>query len=489
MLHTKTAEEIRDLFLSGEKTAEEITTHFLARIEKFNPKFGAFLSVFPTRALQKAKELDQKRKEGKPLGKLAAIPIAIKDNIHVEGEITTCGSKFLTNYKAPFSASAVKRIEEEDGIILGKTNLDEFAMGSSTENSALLTTLNPWNLECVPGGSSGGSAAAVSAGLAPLALGTDTGGSIRQPAAFCGIVGMKPTYGRVSRFGLVAFGSSLDQIGPFAKTSADAALLLDVIGTPCPNDSTSIKEEDASIYSGCKEPCGPLSIGIPKGLEDSLQGENLEQFIQAKKTLEEAGHTLKIVDLSLTKYATATYYILATAEASTNLARFDGIRYGVRSKEATTLQEVYNFSKEEGFGPEVKRRIMLGTFVLSSGYQNAYYKKAQKLRTLMIRQFADAFAQVDLIAMPTTPSAAFKKGAIAEPLDMYLQDLFTIPTNLVGIPTISIPQTLSSEGLPLGLQLLAPQKQDAFLMRASHAVEKLFIKDPLYPKNFAEGSV
>ena len=381
----------------------------MERVKKFDPEVGAFLRTMPERALKQAKALDEKRAGGKTLGKLAGISIAVKDNIHVKGEISTCGSKFLTNYVAPFNATVTELLEAEDAIIIGKTNMDEFAMGSSTENSALQKTANPWNLKCTPGGSSGGSGAAVSAHFVPVALESDTGGSVRLPASFCGIVGFKPTYGRVSRYGLVAYGSSLDQIGPLAYNSRDLALLMEVLGRACPKDSTSLPLPPEDYLNKLSGKIDGLKVGVPWQFLEQLQEEPKLVFLKALDVLKSLGASMVDVDLSILKHSIATYYILATAEASTNLARFDGIRYGVRAPEAKTLDEVYDLSeKEEGFGPEVKRRILLGTYVLSAGYKDAYYKKAQKVRTLIIQQFREAFKACQLIAMPTSPFAAFE---------------------------------------------------------------------------------
>ena len=471
-MHTLSAIEIRDKFLNNEYSAEQIATYFLERIEKYDDKVQAFLSVFKERALQKARELDKKRAAGEKLGKLAGIPIAIKDNIHVKGELTTCASNFLTNFKAPFDSTVVKLLEAEDAIIIGKTNLDEFAMGSSTEHSAFKKTRNPWNLNCTPGGSSGGSAAAVAARLCPIALGSDTGGSIRQPAALCGVVGFKPTYGRISRYGLVAFGSSLDQIGPFATNTKDTALVMEVIGKHCKHDSTSMPIPPDDILSKMNGSLDGVRVGVPWSFLENLAEEPRKLFDNAIESLKNLGATVVDINLDILKYSIAVYYILATAEASTNLARFDGIRYGVRSKEAKTLDEVYDFSKEQGFGQEVKRRILLGTFVLSAGYQDAYYKKAQKVRTLMIRDYKKAFELCDVVAMPATPSAAFEIGSKKDPLQMYLEDIYTISVNLAGLPAISLPGGLTTDNKPTGLQLIGPQKNDARVFEIASAFEK-----------------
>jgi len=471
-MHNLSAIELRDKFLQGEVSAVNIVETFLKRIETLDKDIGAFLAVFPERALEKARNLDKRKAAGESLGKLAAIPVAVKDNIHIKGELSTCASKFLTNYKAPFDSTVVRLLESEDAIIIGKTNLDEFAMGSSTENSALQKTHNPWNLKCTPGGSSGGSAAAVSARLCPLAFGSDTGGSIRQPASLCGVVGFKPTYGRVSRYGLVAFGSSLDQIGPFANTASDAALAMEVIGQHCEKDSTSLQSPAEDYLNHFDTNLRGKKIGVPWEFLKDLADEPRKTFEEALEALKSLGAELVDVDLNILKYSIAVYYILATAEASTNLARFDGVRYGQRSEKAKTLDEVYDLSKEEGFGSEVKRRILLGTYVLSAGYHDAYYKKAQKVRTLMIQQFQEAFRKCDLVTMPVSPSTAFEIGAIQDPLQMYLEDIYTIGSNLAGLPALSIPDGYSQDGKPYGLQLIGPQKEDVRVLQVANAFEK-----------------
>lgn len=459
------------MFIKGETSATDITTAALKRIEKHDAKIGSFLSTFSERALAKAKKIDQKRAEKKPLGKLAGIPMALKDNIHLLGEKTTCGSKFLSNYKAVFDATATRYLEEEDAIIIGKTNMDEFAMGSSTENSAFHPTKNPWDLACTPGGSSGGSSAAVSARLCPVSFGSDTGGSIRQPAAFCGIVGFKPSYGRVSRNGLVAFGSSLDQIGPFTTTVADAALIMEVIGKPCNKDSTSIPNPPEDYTAKITHPLKGTTIGVPWKFLEGLENEPRQNFEQSLEVFKSEGCQIVNVDLDILKYSIAIYYILATAEASTNLARFDGIRFGTRSARATNLDEIFDFSRQEGFGPEVKRRIMLGTYVLSSGYQDAYYRKAQKVRTLIIQQYKKAFTQCQMIATPTSPFSAFEMGQFQDPLQMYLQDIYTVPANMAGLPAISVPSGFCKKNRPLGLHLTGPMLNDGEVLRFAHQFE------------------
>lgn len=471
-MYKLSAKEIRDLFLKGTVTAEAIVSTFLKRIETYDPQIGAFLKVFKERSLKKAKELDQKRASGKPLGKLAGIPIAIKDNIHVKDELTTCASKFLSNYRAVFDATVTTLLEAEDAIIIGKTNLDEFAMGSSTENSAFQITRNPWNLECVPGGSSGGSTAAVAARLCPIALGSDTGGSVRQPAAFCGVHGFKPTYGRVSRYGLVAFGSSLDQIGPIATTAEDVALIMEVIGKHDDKDATSLPIHQDDYTNLLSSDFHGKKIGVPRDFLHHLAEETKEQFHNSLEVLKSLGCTLVDVNLNSLEYSVATYYIIATAEASTNLARFDGIRYGVRSKTAKTLDQVYELSKQEGFGKEVKKRILLGTYVLSSGFQDAYYKQATKVRLKIVDEFNKAFETCDLIATPVSPICAFKIGDIQDPLQMYLQDIYTIGVNLAHLPAISVPCGFSQDQKPYGFQFIGPRRSDPLVCQAAHTFSK-----------------
>jgi aspartyl-tRNA(Asn)/glutamyl-tRNA(Gln) amidotransferase subunit A len=487
MLHKLSAVELRDLFLKGEKSAVEIITYFLDRIDQNNPDLNAFLQVFHKKALDNANNLDKRKKEGKKLGKLAAIPIALKDNMHLLGEKTTCGSKILENYKAVFDATVTKLIEDEDGIIIGKTNMDEFAMGSSNENSAFGNVSNPWDLEKVPGGSSGGSAAAVAARLCPIALGSDTGGSIRQPASFCGIVGYKPTYGRVSRYGVVAFGSSFDQIGPITTNVEDAGLMMEVLGKHCEKDSTSLKLPQENYFPDDIEKTSfkGKKIGVPYKFLKNLDEKSFKNFEKSIEIVKNLGADVIDIDLDILKHSIAAYYILATAEASTNLARFDGIRYGLRSKEAKSLDEVYDFSRDEGFGPEVKRRIMLGTYVLSAGYQDAFYKKAQKVRTLIIDAFAKAFSNCDLIIMPTSPGSAFKIDGIQDIITMYMQDLFTIPASLAGLPSISIPNGFDEDNnnMPMGLQIIGPQMLDVAVIRHSNILEKA-LKLEKFPKKY-----
>lgn len=469
MSHRYSATALTHLFEKGEISAQEILEQSLARIEKHDQQLLAFLAVFKERAWKKAEALDKKRASSAKLGRLAGVPIALKDNIHVKGELTTCASRFLANYRAVFDATVTRLLEEEDALIIGKTNMDEFAMGSSTENSAFQKTKNPWDLSCSPGGSSGGSAAAVAARLCPIALGSDTGGSIRQPASFCGIVGFKPTYGLVSRYGLVAFASSLDQIGPLTTSVADAALMMQVIGKHCEKDSTSLNRPPLS-YALSQEVRGK-KIGVPWKFLSDLCPDVCANFHQAILAFKELGVEIVDIDLDILKHSVAIYYIIATAEASTNLARFDGIRYGARSERATTLDEVYDLSRQEGFGPEVKNRILLGTYVLSTGYKDAYYKQAQKVRTLMIQTFREAFETCSIIALPTCPFATFELGTIQDPLQMYLQDIYTICANIAGLPAISLPSGFDKKKRPLGLQLLAPFLHDHELLNFAHAFE------------------
>jgi aspartyl-tRNA(Asn)/glutamyl-tRNA(Gln) amidotransferase subunit A len=471
MMHHLSAYDIHQHFIHGETSAEAIVTHFLKRVEQYDQKVGAFLSVYHEKALQKARELDIRRRSGNHLGKMAGIPIAVKDNIHVKGELTTCASKFLSNYKAVFNATVTSLLEEEDAIILGKTNLDEFAMGSSTEYSAFQKTHNPWNLQCVPGGSSGGSAAAVAARLCPLALGSDTGGSVRQPAGFCGIVGFKPTYGRVSRYGLVAFGSSLDQIGPFASTTKDIGMIMEVIGKHDSKDATSLPIHQENYFDLFNDPVSEKKIGVPYHFLEYLKEEAKENFIQSIEQLKSLGCQIVDIDLSILKYSIATYYIIATAEAATNLARFDGIRYGVRAQ-GDTLDQVYCRSRTEGFGAEVKRRILLGTYVLSSGYQDAYYKQATKVRIKIIEEYQKAFQKCDVIATPVSPVAAFPLGSIQDPLQMYLQDIYMIGANLARLPAISVPSGFNREKKPFGLHFLSDRREDRLVCQIAYAFEK-----------------
>ncbi|CUS94582.1 aspartyl/glutamyl-tRNA(Asn/Gln) amidotransferase subunit A [Candidatus Kryptonium thompsonii] len=469
-----TYDQIREKLLSGELTCESIVKRYLEKIKEFE-RLNAFLSVFEKKAIQQAVEIDEKIKNGY-VGKLAGMVIAIKDNICVKDEKCTCASKILENFVSIYNATAVERLLNEDAIVIGKTNLDEFAMGSSTENSYFGPTLNPYDEDRVPGGSSGGSAVAVAAGLSTTALGSDTGGSIRQPAAFCGVYGLKPTYGRVSRFGLVAFASSFDVIGPFGNSTKDVALVLQVIAGRDENDSTSADVPVPDYLSYLDKDVKGLRVGVPveyfaEGLDDEIR-EAIEKRLDF---LRESGAILEKISLPHTEYNIPTYYILVTAEASSNLARYDGARYGYRSPQAKSLYEMYVKSRSEGFGAEVKRRIMLGTYVLSAGYYEAYYRKAQKVRRLIKEDFDKAFEKVDVIITPTSPTTAFKLGEKTDdPLKMYLSDIYTVSVNLAGVPAINVPAGFDSKGLPIGMQIIGKQFDEGTILKVSDFLEKNF---------------
>ena len=474
-LTSLTASQIRDLVTHKQVSAEELVRAHLDRIEQKDKEVRAYLTLCPDRALAQAKKTDRLIAAGEPLPPLAGVPAAVKDEIVTRGVRSTCSSRMLENYIPPYDATAVERLEAAGACVLGKTNCDEFAMGSSTENSAFFPTRNPHDLERVPGGSSGGSAAAVAAGLATVALGSDTGGSIRQPAALCGIVGMMGTYGRVSRFGLVAFASSLDHVGPFGRTVRDVALLLENIAGRDPRDSTAADVPVPDYAGALSETVSGLRVGVPNeyfaGLNPQV-GDNIQKGIELLAKL-----GFKVVPISLphTDYAISTYYIIATAEASSNLARFDGVRYGFRSPEYRDLGDMYEKTRDRGFGAEVKRRIMLGTYVLSSGYYDAYYLKAQKVRALIARDFLEAFEDVDVIVTPTSPIPAFKLGErVDDPLQMYLADIYTVTASLAGIPGISVPcgKTKGDPRLPVGMQILAEHFDEARLLQVAHAFEK-----------------
>jgi aspartyl-tRNA(Asn)/glutamyl-tRNA(Gln) amidotransferase subunit A len=443
-----TAIEFLSLLEQGAITSESLTGQFLQAIRDRDPKVKAFLAVDETAALEQARSVDTRRKRGEPLGPLAGIPIAIKDVLCTAGQRTTCSSKMLQQFVPPYDAHVITRLKQADAVLLGKTNMDEFAMGSSTENSAYQVTRNPWDLSRIPGGSSGGSAAAVAASEAPLALGSDTGGSVRQPASLCGVVGMKPTYGRVSRFGLIAFASSLDQVGPFAHTATDVALLLETIAGHDPRDSTSVDRAVPAYRQTIDQPVCPLRIGIAKEhFGEGLDAEVEQSIRTALKVYEQQGATVKQVSLPTSPFAVAAYYVVATAEASSNLARYDGVHYGYRAPVFENLVDMVSRTRGTGFGAEVKRRIMLGTYVLSSGYKDAYYVKALKVRRLIKGDFDRAFAECDVIMGPTSPTAAFPIGERStDPLAMYLLDIYTISCNLVGLPGISIPYGFTKTG-------------------------------------------
>lgn len=470
-----TAFDIKKGIENKDFTAEEVVSSLFERIKNVEPKVDAYLTLCEEYALNQAKAVDEKVKSGAPLGKFAGVPIAIKDNISTDGIKTTCASKMLFDYIPPYDATVIKKLKQEDAIIIGKTNMDEFAMGSSTENSAFKKTKNPWDLSRVPGGSSGGSAAAVAAGIAPVALGSDTGGSIRQPAAFCGVVGMKPTYGLVSRFGLVAFGSSLDQIGPFAKNVTDCAMALEVIQGEDPLDSTSYKGQYKSGYTDIlKDGVKGMRIGVPKEFFQS--GLDLEIAAAVKNSIEafkDLGAEVSEISLPITEEGLSAYYVISSAEASSNLARFDGIRYGYRPCEFDNVDDLMEKTRTEAFGDEVKRRIMLGTYVLSSGYYDAYYNKAQKLKKLIKEQFKEAFSKYDLILSPVSPVLPFKIGEKSgNPLEMYLADIYTINLNLAGIPGLSMPCAFSADGLPIGLQIIGPHFGEDKILKAAYALEQ-----------------
>ncbi|MCS6817558.1 MAG: Asp-tRNA(Asn)/Glu-tRNA(Gln) amidotransferase subunit GatA [Blastocatellia bacterium] len=471
-----TIDRLHEALRARTTSVTEVCRRTLERIEALDPQLGAFLTVNRDEALRRAEELDRDLARGEPLRPLTGVPVAIKDNICTRGLRTTCASKILYNFIPPYNATAVERLLEAGAIIIGKTNCDEFAMGSSNENSAFGIVRNPWDAERVPGGSSGGSGAAVAADLCVVALGSDTGGSVRLPAAFCGVVGVKPTYGRVSRYGLVAYGSSLDQIGPITKTVADAARVLQVIAGRDPRDSTSSNHPVPDYLAALGEEIKGLRLGVPREYFGPGLAEDVRAAVgQAIDRFADLGAEIVEVRLPHTEYAIACYYIIATAEASSNLARYDGVRYGYRAEGARTLREMYRRTRNEGFGAEVKRRIMLGTYVLSAGYYDAYYLKALKVRTLIERDFREAFTRCDLIIGPTSPTVAFRLGEKTEdPLAMYLSDIYTIMANLAGIPAISIPIGLSREGLPIGLQLHARHFEEEMLLRAAHAYEQAF---------------
>jgi aspartyl-tRNA(Asn)/glutamyl-tRNA(Gln) amidotransferase subunit A len=474
-LHFKTITELAAMLAAGETTSVSITHAVIERTAAVDGQVKAFLSSDPEDALAQAKTSDERRASGKAIGPLDGIPIGIKDTLAVKGQPLRCASKMLENYVSPFDATCITKLREAGAIIWGRLNMDEFAMGSSTENSAFQTTCNPWNLETIPGGSSGGSAAAMIAGEAIATLGTDTGGSIRQPAALCGVVGMKPTYGLISRYGLVAFASSLDQVGPFARTVEDAALLMEAMLGKDPLDSTSIAPQSKTDYAAAlKEKKGSWKLGVPQeffgeGIDPEVK-VNIEKAIDWYK---EQGCEIMDISLPHSELAVPVYYIVATAEASSNLARFDGVRYGHRSDEAKDAHTLFTKSRGEGFGDEVKRRIILGTYVLSSGYYDAYYLRAQKVRRRILGDFEKAFEQVDAILTPTSPTPAFKRGERAEdPLAMYLSDVYTISVNLAGLPAISIPSGFTESGLPIGLQVIGKAFGEADMFAIANAFEQ-----------------
>jgi aspartyl-tRNA(Asn)/glutamyl-tRNA(Gln) amidotransferase subunit A len=471
MMH-RPIHELTDAYRRGELTPTAVAESYLARIAEVDERVGAYLTVVREHALAAARESERRWRAGAPLGPLDGAPLALKDVLCTRGVRTTCGSKMLEKFVPPYDATVVERLRAAGVVVLGKTNLDEFAMGSSTEHSAFHPTRNPWDLSRVPGGSSGGSAAAVAGGLAAGAFGTDTGGSIRQPAAFCGVVGLKPTYGRVSRYGLIALASSLDQIGPFAQDVEDTALLLGAIAGHDRRDSTSIAAPVPDYMAELPRGVEGLTLGLPdEYFTDGMDPEIERSVREAIEVLRGLGARIERVSLPTTRHSLAAYYIILPAEASSNLARYDGVKYGLRVA-GRDLIDMESRTRAAGFGAEVKRRIMLGTYALSAGYYDAYYGKAQSVRTLVRREFAAAFARVDLIVAPTTPNVAFKHGEKEDPLSMYLNDIFTIPGNLSGIPGVSVPCGFSGAGLPIGLQILGRPLDEARVLRAAYAYEK-----------------
>jgi aspartyl-tRNA(Asn)/glutamyl-tRNA(Gln) amidotransferase subunit A len=472
-LHELSAAELSALLQSKEVGAVEVTESFIGRIESVDPFLKAFISHTPDLALETAHTVDKKRMQGTELHPLAGIPVAVKDNMCTDGLRTTCASRILENFIPPYDATVVLRLKQIGMPLLGKTNMDEFAMGSSTENSAFFTTRNPWDPSRVPGGSSGGSAVAVAAGMAPLALGSDTGGSIRQPASFCGLIGLRPTYGRVSRYGLIAFASSLDQIGPFALTARDGAMLLSVIAGYDPLDSTSLSEDVPDYTAGFENDIRKLRVGvISQGYKDAFDPEINAAVLKMVALLKENGAEVGEVTLPRSDYGLAAYYLIAPSEASSNLGRYDGVRYG-HNAGGDNIEEMFSKTRGEGFGAEVKRRIMIGTYALSAGYYDAYYLQAMKIRTLIRRDYEEAFENFDLLIGATTPTAAFKIGEKTDdPLQMYLSDICNITDALAGLPSISLPCGLHSNGLPLGVQLTASPFREGLLFSTTNFLEQ-----------------
>ena len=469
-----TVHELIEKLEKKELTSTEITQSYVDRIKEKEPEVQAFVTTLEDDALKQAKNIDKKRESGEITNKLAGIPIGIKDNMCTKGIKTTCSSRMLENFVSPYDATVVEKLNSENLIDLGKLNMDEFAMGGSTEYSYFHKTFNPWNLNKVPGGSSGGSAAAVAANMVPWALGSDTGGSIRQPSSFCGVVGLKPTYGLVSRYGLVAFASSLDQIGPITKDVEDSAILLNLIAGHDEKDTTSADIAKKDYTKNLKNNIKGKKIGVPKEFfGEGINAEVKEKLQEAIETYKELGAEVEEFSLDIAKYSLATYYIIACAEASSNLGRFDGIRYGYRTPEFSNLKELYKKSRSEGFGPEVKRRIILGTYVLSSGYYDAYYKKAQQVRTLVMNEFQKAFEKYDVILTPTSPTVAFDIGSKSNnPLEMYLADICTVSVNIAGLPGISIPCGVDKEGMPVGMQLIGNKFEEEKLLNIAYVFEQ-----------------
>lgn len=469
-----TAVELAGQIKSGKTTAVEAMEAVIANIDSKEEELNCYVTFDREAALSAAKEAQKKIEAGELTGPLAGVPIAIKDNMCTEGVLTTCSSKILGNFIPQFSSEAVKRIEEAGAVVIGKTNMDEFAMGSTTETSAYGPTKNPWNTEHVPGGSSGGSAAAVAANECFCALGSDTGGSIRQPASYCGVVGMKPTYGTVSRYGLIAYGSSLDQIGPLCKDVTDCATIMEVIASHDKKDSTSVEKKDTDFTSALVDDVAGMRIGIPRDyFGEGLDPQVKEAVLSAAEVLKSKGAIVEEFDLSLVEYAIPTYYTIAAAEASSNLERFDGVKYGFRAKDYDGLHSMYKKTRSEGFGPEVKRRIMLGSFVLSSGYYDAYYLKALRVKAMIKKAFDEAFAKYDVILGPVAPTTAPKLGSsLADPIKMYLGDIYTISVNLAGLPGISVPCGKDDNGLPIGVQLIGDCFNEKKLIQTAYAYEQ-----------------
>jgi aspartyl-tRNA(Asn)/glutamyl-tRNA(Gln) amidotransferase subunit A len=473
-LHQLTIHQLHERITKKEVTSKEVTEALYRHIKKVDGKIGAYLLLTEEKALREAEQVDRKISRGEEIDDLAGVPLGLKDILCTRGIRTTCGSKILGNYVPFYDGTVVRRLKEKDAVLLGKLNMDEFAMGSSTENSGFQITRNPWDVDRIPGGSSGGSAAAVAADECIASLGTDTGGSIRQPAHCCGVVGMKPTYGRVSRYGLVAFASSLDQIGPITKDVEDCAIMLNAISGYDPYDSTSVNTEVPDYKASLIGDVKGIRIGIPEEYFVEGMDPDVEKSVrEAINLFETWGANIQSVSLPHTEYAVAIYYIIATAEASSNLARFDGVKYGFRSKGYRDLMEMYSDTRARGFGQEVKRRIILGTYVLSAGYYDAYYRKASQVRTLMKRDFEEAFQKVDVILAPTAPTPAFKIGEkVEDPLQMYLSDIHTIPVNLAGIPAMVVPCGFSHEGLPIGLQIMGRHFDEGRLLRVAYTFEQ-----------------
>lgn len=473
-IESMTIKEIVDGLNEGKFTSVEITKAYIERIEKYDTEIGAFITVLKDDALKQAEESDRRRKEGKEIGYLEGVPVAIKDNICTKGTLTTCASRMLEDFVPPYDATVIEKLKEAGCVIIGKTNMDEFAMGGSTETSYMKKTRNPWDTNKVPGGSSGGSIAAVSASFVPFALGSDTGGSVRQPASYCGTVGLKPTYGLVSRYGLIAYASSLDQIGVAAKTVEDVAMSLNVIAGHDEKDTTSRKHEKEDYTTYLNKDIKDMKIAVPKEfLGEGVNPEVKEKIENTISMLKDMGCTVDEISMSTSQHAIAVYYIVACAEASSNLARYDGIRFGYKTSNYETLDEMYLNSRSEGFGEEVKRRIMLGTYVLSSGYYDAYYKKAQQVRTLIIKEYEEVFKNYDVIITPTAPTTAFEFGKCSEnPLEMYLNDICTVPVNVAGVPAMSLNVGFDNNNMPIGLQIIADKFKEGNIIKLGDKIEK-----------------